>query len=164
MEINNPSQISRSGASFHRGNSKQNYSTPADFRTAIIKRFGFPAWDLAASAENYFGPKGKFFDEENNSLLHEWHKIEGLLWLNCPFGNIEPWAKKCSEEANNGAKILFLVPCSVGSVWWALHVHQQALVFFLRPRLSFDGMNSFPKDCALIHYGAAPSYDLWKWK
>lgn len=153
-----------SGASFHRGKSKQDYATPEDFRLAVAKRFGHPAFDLAASFENRFSLRD-FYSEGDNSLIQHWHKLKGILWLNPPFGNIEPWAKKCREESLKGAHILFLVPASVGSEWFRLHVHDKATVYFLNPRLSFDGKNSFPKDCLLGAYGmVGVGYDVWRWK
>lgn len=161
---------SKTGASFHRGSSKQDYATPSDFRTAVVKKFGFPAWDLAAAEWNHFGPVGNFFDAQNSAFLHDWHKMTGLLWLNPPFCDIEPWAKKCHEEYQKGAWILLLVPASVGSVWFQTHVHAVAhTVHFLSPRLCFDGKAPFPKDCILADYRdphntRATVYAPWRWK
>lgn len=107
--------------------------------------------------------------EENDSLSRAWHTLKGLLWLNPPFGNIAPWARKCHEEAEKGADILLLIPAAVGSNWFQDYVHRKATVYFLNPRLSFDGKNSFPKDCVLAHYFATVkdgsfSYETWRWK
>lgn len=154
------------GASFNRGKSKQDYSTPKNFRDAVVAKFGFPTFDLAANAHNFFAPSdSEYFGVAANSLIEDWSSLRGLLWLNCPFGNIEPWAAKCREESKKGARILFLVPASVGSNWFSLHVHTHAFVHFLNPRLSFDGKNSFPKDCMLAEYGIPIiGYDVWRWK
>ena len=158
------------GASMNRHRSCQTYSTPSDFRTAVVKKFGFPAWDLAAAEWNHFGPVGNFFDAQNSAFLHDWHKIPGtgLLWLNPPFGDIAPWAKRCHEESNQGAQILLLVPASVGSVWFGEHVHDCASeIFFLSPRISFDGKSPFPKDCLLARYGTkglTTIYRFWRWR
>jgi len=175
MESTRESQTEfKSGASFHRGTSKQDYSTPADFRDAVVKRFGMPGWDLAASSTNYFSPAGGFFwDESDNSLVQDWYDTgalpASLLWLNPPFGSIEPWAKKCHEESEKGARILFLVPASVGSYWYSKHVHGVAeRVMFLSPRLCFDGKAPFPKDCLLALFEKSNSlktfYECWRWK
>lgn len=153
------------GASFHRGKSKQDYSTPEDFRFAVTKRFGHPAFDLAASFGNQFSMGERFFDEDRDSLKQEWHKLGGLLWLNCPFGDIVPWARKCSEEAKQGARILLLIPAAVGSNWFREWVFQQAHIMFLSPRLCFDGKNPFPKDCLLAYYGKGETgVECWRWK
>jgi hypothetical protein len=89
------------------------------------------------------------------------------LWLNPPFDPISPWAIKCAVSApirsSMSRKILFLVPASVGSEWYAQHVHENALVLLLRPRLSFDGKNPYPKDCLLAVYGERPGVECWKW-
>ena len=156
----------KTGAGFARGKSKQDYATPADFITAVEKRFGRPTWDLAADASNTKAPN--WFDLEHDSLAQEWDKLTGLLWLNPPFANIAPWAKKCAEtlDKNCDTKILFLTPASVGSNWWRDYVHRKAFVFFLNGRLCFDGVAGFPKDCSLACYGFVSSrfYEVWDWR
>ena len=164
------SELKVTGATFKRGQSKQNYATPPELRDAIVKRFGYPTWDLAASAENYFSPPGKYYDEAHNAFSYDWHKIGGLLWLNPPFGDIAPWAVRCHEEARQGARILLLVPASVGAAWFQNHVHDFAShIYFLSPRICFDGKGPFPKDCLLADYNSKAEfitsyYRCWRWK
>ncbi len=147
------------------GNSKQDYRTPREFLDAVEERFGPLDFDLAATAENTVVPEA-FFDERRDALSQSWHLIGGLLWLNCPFGRIKPWARKCAIEARRGARILFLTPASVGSDWFADHVHRHAYVLALRPRIVFVGEeNGFPKDLQLAVYDRGMTgFDTWKWK
>jgi hypothetical protein len=98
-----------------------------------------------------------------DSLKQDWHKIlapdipvRPLLFLNPPFADIAPWAAKCAAEARLGAEILFLVPASVGSEWFAEHVWKHACVYLLRGRLCFDGKDPYPKDCLAAHYFLHP--------
>lgn len=159
----NETTVKLAGASFHKGTSNQDYQTPKDFMAAVKRRFEWLSVDLAASPFNT--QCVQFLSESHNSLTWDWSKLEGLLWLNPPFDNIAPWAEKCAKEAKLGAKILFLTPASVGSVWFAEHVFAKAMVFALRPRLCFDGKNPYPKDCILSCYGIMGiGFDLWKWK
>lgn len=154
---------SKSGASFSRGSSKQDYATPADFMVAVEKRFGPIDFDLAASLENAKAPR--FYTERDNSLIQGWHKSKGLLWLNPPFNDIAPWARKCAKESALGAAILFLTPASIGSEWFANFVFPYARVLALRPRISFDGKNPYPKDCILsVFHNPIPGMELWRWK
>lgn len=153
------------GASFARGQSKQDYATPPDFMHAVIDRFGLLSFDLAASPHNTKNPN--YFSIADDSLKQKWHEIRGLLWLNPPFDNIAPWAKKCREEMAMGAKILFLTPASVGSEWFHHHVHRHALVLGLRGRIAFDPDNpkwGYPKDCILSCFGWTPDFDTWRWR
>lgn len=158
----------KTGPSYARGRSKQDYETPDDFMAAVRNRFGAPVYDLAASAENK--KADLFLCEELNSLTVPRHTLlEGVHWLNPPFGNIGEWAEKCSQEARLGARILLLTPASVGANWFASHVHNQAHVLFLNGRLTFKGATDpYPKDCILSCYNIThPShhgYDVWRWK
>lgn len=152
------------------GKSKQDYCTPAEFVARVDERFGRITFDLAANAENkvyprYFGPGSPLGE---NSLQQDWSEIAGLLWLNPPYADIAPWAKKCSEEANRGCEILLLVPASVGANWFWDYVAPFADVYCLSPRLSFDGKHPYPKDLILAHYWQRNSSDTylerWRWK
>jgi hypothetical protein len=154
------------GAAMHRGSSMQTYRTPDDFRLAVVKRFGMPHWDLAAEPSTVFADdKGNFYSESDDSLARVWSLTEHLCWLNPPFSNIQPWAKKCAEESEKGAHILLLTPASIGSNWFAQWVWPFARVYALNPRLSFDGSNPYPKDCILAEYGRGRStFQCWVWK
>jgi phage N-6-adenine-methyltransferase len=160
--------VARTGASFARGSSKQDYSTPRIFLDAVERRFGKLDFDLAATKENrvahdFFGPDNhdpRFRD----SLACNWSTLGGNLWLNPPFARIAPWAAKCAEPLLPRVRIFFLVPAAVGSNWWRDFVHKKALVLFLNGRLSFDGKDGYPKDCALCVYGAPPGYECWNWR
>lgn len=151
------------GASFNRGGSKQDYPTPWEFIHACEKRFGKIVIDLAASAENT--KTEKFFSIEDNSLIQPWHEIAGNGWLNPEFGNITPWAKKCMEESELGAKVLFLTPASIGANWFKNYVHRKALVLALNGRIQFIGTKDpYPKDCILSAFGFGETgFDVWTW-
>lgn len=146
------------------GRSKQDYATPWEFIRAVEARFGPIDFDLAAHEGNT--KCITYFTEADDSLKQDWTILRGNLWLNPPFGDIAPWARKCAESAHEfalGTRIFLLVPASIGSRWFAEHVHHRALVLGLSPRLSFDGKNPFPKDLMMAIYGVAPGFDVWRW-
>lgn len=154
-----------SGAQFNRGGSRQDYETPLDFISAVKGRFGPLEADLAATKENT--KANMFITPEQDSLLPkwEWSLLDGNLWLNPPYSNIAPWARKCHIQSSKGAKILFLVPASVGSEWFRRSVFNSALVLFLSPRLKFVGAKDpYPKDCILCCYGWPAGFECWRWK
>lgn len=158
-----------------RGESKQDYATPPDFMHAIAKRFGAIRFDLAASAENTKATC--FYSERDDALNRDWSAIHcndferhHHLWLNPPFNDIAPWAKRCALYRD--LPILLLVPASVGSNWFRDHVFPHARVTFLNGRICFDGKNGYPKDCMLCEYGPRANADLrlkksmveiWSW-
>jgi phage N-6-adenine-methyltransferase len=161
----------KTGPSMARGSSRQDYSTPPEFMAAVRSKFGPIIFDLAASVENKQHPD--YYSEEGNALVQDWHQIHlnrsdphsGFLWLNPPFGDIEPWAKKCAEEMKLGARILFLVPASVGSKWYWKYVAPYASVLALKQRICFDGKNGFPKDLILACYCyGLKGFQPWDWK
>lgn len=120
------------------GKSKQDYGTPAALKIAVEHRFGPIVCDLAATAENALCQAG-FYTPEMDSLKQSWARDfpTGLLWLNRPFANIDPWAEKCAAESEDRhGLITFLVPASIGSNWFRKHVENKSVMMGLSPRLT----------------------------
>lgn len=149
--------------------SEQAVQTPRDFLDAVEERFGRIYLDLAATRRNrvthaYYGPRSHL---EKDALAVAWpHHRSGLLWLNPPFGDITPWAFRCSEQRHR-SKVGFLVPASVGASWFREFVTPYAYVFELAPRLKFVGHSSaYPKDLVFAMY-TPEGYvgrEAWLWR
>jgi phage N-6-adenine-methyltransferase len=153
-------------ASDQSSKSKQDYGTPFSFLSAVQTRLHIDdfSWDLAADDDNTVC--GGYYDIADNSLIQDWHKIDGWLWLNPPFADIYPWARKCYEESQMGAHIALLVPLSIAE-WWTDYVDQKGYALLLHGRLTFVGETKpYPKDCALVLYGpeGMKGYEVWDWK
>lgn len=148
------------GPTINRGKGNNAASTPMVFINAVVEKFGPLAVDLAASSHNAKAPV--WIDEKRNSLSTDvsWSVLQGLLWLNPPFTNVTPWARKCAEEVQLGARILLLVPASVGANWAWDWVVPYADVYSVG-RMVFDDCwdkdgklitTVYPKDLMLCHY------------
>jgi phage N-6-adenine-methyltransferase len=149
------------GAAHNRGNSRQDYETPLSLIRAVESRFGSLSVDLAARPDNAKAPQ--FITPEQDSLKTEW-PTDRLCWLNPPFSNIAPWAKKCRETADKGGRIAFLVPASVGANWYRDFIHKKDLILFLNGRVDFIAGEGYPKDCLIAMFGYPQDFDVWTWK
>jgi hypothetical protein len=164
----------------NRHHSVQDVETPRDLLDAVEDRWGKLDVDLACSRENRKAPVGLCWPAQDAlaNTVH-WTSLGLRRWLNPPFGNIAPFAEKCHRTCLDEhhmarqqdpvwplASLTFLlVPASVGSNWWAEHVHRVARVMLLSPRIKFvDHASGFPKDLALCVYGLRPGYDLWRYR
>lgn len=161
------------------GRSKQDYGSPWPFVRACEARWGRFDVDLAATATNAKAPR--LISPEEDSLSVPWAlrfrnmrrdgEYRCLAWLNPPFGEIDRWAAKCAEETNgetigsSSLRVVMLTPASIGTEWFADHVHQKALVLGVRPRLTFEGMpDPYPKDLMLSLFGFGEAgFDVWRW-
>ncbi len=154
------------------GRSKQDYGTPPEFLVAVKKLLGIHKFshDFAASAHNAVAET--YYDAAIDALTmadDDWARMTGGTgcgWLNPPYANIGPWAKKCVEMSHS-AHIAFLVPAGVGANWFRDYVHAKARVLFLNGRLTFVGATQpYPKDCILCLYGpdVTIGYDVWNWR
>jgi hypothetical protein len=129
--------------------------------------------DVAAS-EQHHACQFYFDGLAQNGLIEPWSvswqvhgpddtattvEATGAIWCNPPYAKIAPWVKKASEYTGP-CVVAVLVPAAVGSNWWADFVDKKAQVLFLGTRLTFKGHNQpYPKDCALLIYGAGkPGY------
>jgi phage N-6-adenine-methyltransferase len=146
------------------GRSKQDYGTPPDLIEAIRREFGITfILDVAASPENTKAPA--FISKEQDGLKTPW-SADGWNWCNPEFAAITPWVRRAFQQHNFWSTVL-LVPAAVGSNWWASWVHEKAHVVFLNGRVKFVGCaDYYPKDCALLFYGAGvvKGYDVWRWR
>lgn len=175
-----------SGPTIDRANSSGDIWTPQVFIDAVEKRFGPIAWDLAASRES--AKSTHWIGENTNSLSVNWARlgrdlkcfacVNRLLWLNPPFANIAPWARKCVNEQKQGAEILLLVPASVGANWYWEWVEPFAEVYSVG-RMVFDNCfnkqgelvtTPYPKDLILCYYtryadlSTLPKMQRWRWQ
>jgi phage N-6-adenine-methyltransferase len=154
--------------------SKQDYSTPANFivaTKALLKIDAF-TFDFAADASNTKAKR--FWSEQENSLVKtpkQWAAQikRGFGWLNPPFAEIGPWAKRCQQTKVLGGSIAFLIPAAVGANWFRDYVDGHAMVLFLNGRLAFMADRPgdlYPKDCILALYGphVTTGYQVWTWK
>jgi phage N-6-adenine-methyltransferase len=150
------------------GRSKQDYATPRPFLAAVKRRLGIQSFemDLAADSTNAVCPR--YLTEEMDALATPWRGLwMGWAWLNPPFADIGPWARKCAETGSRRQPIAFLVPAAVGANWFRDFVDGRALVLFLNGRLKFMPDKPtwlYPKDCILALYGLPPGYEVWNWR
>lgn len=159
----------KTGASLARGRSKQIVGTPREFLDACERRFGPIAFDLAATRENavhglesFYGPGSRFGED---SLIQDWSQLTGTLWLNPPFDNIAPWAKKLASICNRSDWALMLVPASIGTNWYSENLLGNCCIDGLAPRLTFVGSHDpYPKDLMLIMSGfGIAGHGFWRW-
>ncbi len=150
-----------------RGESEQSVQTPPNFMSAVKRHLCIDEFWMDLAAEPHNAVTRLYFDKAQDSLTQPWPVGPKWNWLNPPFANIASWVNKAREEKARGVHIAMLVPASVGSNWWANHVHEEAEVLFLNGRLTFVGHTTpYPKDLALLLYGEnrAVGYATWKWK
>lgn len=155
--------------------SKQDWRTPPAFIDAIAARFGRPTFDLAAATGEQITGVDHYFAPEQDSLRQSWASLPTpgqdspfarVAYLNPPFANIAPWARKLTDECRWLKRwTTMLVPASIGSVWYAEHIHGRALVLGLSPRITFLGApDPYPKDLMLVVVGFGVSgVQPWRW-
>lgn len=130
------------GARISTGLSDGVVATPMSLIKACEKRFGPIRFDLAATRENSRCGE-HFYSLEEDALKQDWAAkfntlpLDSFMWLNPPYNDIEPWARKCIHEGPRGARILLLTPASVGANWFFDHVYKKASVFFLKGKNNF---------------------------
>lgn len=174
--------LSKGGPSIQRGKSSGDIHTPWSFIRAIEAAFSPVKVDLAASgpqsakAEVYIPPSvDSLIQDWDYDYYHKYCRERDLMYLNPPYSNITPWARKCAEtyEHNEHVEIMLLVPASVGANWFWDWVWSYATVYSVG-RLVFDNCfdrktgervsTVYPKDLILCHYtNTTPAKTLQRW-
>ncbi len=148
-----------------RGKSRQDYETPRSLLDPIEKRFGKITIDLSARNDNAKAPN--WITPEEDSLKTDWAPrigLNGLAWLNPPFGKIGPWAKRCAEYGQVGYKILFLTPLTTAN-WCTEWIKPYARILGLSPRVTFVGESQgYIKDLQIACFGfGATGFEYWNY-
>ena len=173
-----------SGPAIDRANSSGDIWTPVAFTEAVQDTFcRMLTVDLAASgpqsakARRWVTPDVDSLAQEWDTWFYEYHAgPKSAMWLNPPYSNITPWAKKCANTYifNEQVEIFLLVPASIGANWFWGYVWDYATVYSVG-RIVFDNCfdrktgksvtTVYPKDLILAHYtNTSPSRTLQRWQ
>ena len=159
--------MKKNGATLNRHRGDQAHPTPWEFVSAVEKRFGPIAIDLAATKKS--AKAGRFITPRENSLKKDWTRMlqGGVGYLNPPFDPIAPWISKCVEEAMKGARLVVVTRASIDSKWfWRMYPHCE--VYALVPRIRFVGSKDVypsPLIASAFNFGVwTGRIDRWHWK
>lgn len=132
------------------------WRTPRDFFAMLDAHHRFTL-DVAADRENSVVP-GHFCD---NGLIEPW--APHTVWCNPPYSNIAPWVEKAIREPY--AEIHMLLPVFTETDWFERLLEARATLFFLRPRLKFEGATSnAPFRLMLARFNGVGGARVYKWR
>lgn len=129
--MNTMSHISTGTDSF------QAWRTPKAIAQQLIAEYDCVI-DVAADAENSLC--ATYFDEECDALSQDWLVPAGSVWCNPPYRNTGKWIKKAIYEvrvARQCNRAVFLVPASVGTLWFTDALRSTEIHLF-DTRIAFD--------------------------
>jgi len=112
------------------------WSTPDWFYNYFNNIYQFKV-DLAAN--RYNSKCISHYDKALDSLIQDWHLIDGWCWLNPPYGrHLHEWIEKAYHEMQLGAKIIMLIPASTGTSYWAKWIWNKVpKIYFIEGRIRF---------------------------
>jgi phage N-6-adenine-methyltransferase len=109
-----------------------NRGTPQYIFDWISEQFGPFDLDVAANELNAKVPH--YFTKAQNGLAQKWH---GNVWMNPPYSDVEPWAKKAYEYARSGKGVVVaLLPVWTETKWFDEYASHGRIIL-LRGRIRF---------------------------
>lgn len=134
----------------HFSSKSDEWSTPQAFFDAVSRLDGPFDLDVCASAEN--AKCSRYFDRACDGLTQPW---TGTCWMNPPYGReIGRWMQKAVRSAQDGAKVVCLVPARTDTAWWHENVINSPAavsIRFIRGRLKFgNAKHSAPFPSAVV--------------
>ena len=162
---------------------KQSIATPWAFIHALGHRFGTPVdFDLAAEPATskavplapHFTNYANHFTVEVDALAQDWERLEvprgrdmvraQLAFLNPPFANIGPWARKVADCRWLTRWTVMLAPASYSTDWF-LELRGKVVLDAI-PRIQFEGATHlYPKDLVLVVAGfGMVGAGYWDWR
>lgn len=111
----------------------QEYATPWDLFNKLNDEFNFTL-DVCANKINH--KCEKYYTEEQNSLLMEWH---GVCWMNPPYKDMKKWVIKAyNESRKNNTTVVCLIPARTNTNWWHKYC-MKGEIRFIKGRPKFEG-------------------------
>lgn len=145
-----------------KGNWRDDYCTP-QYISDRLTMFGPVALDPCWNFSSVIDARVAFV-KHDNGLERCWATAAagGLVFVNYPYGDPMPWARKIDEEAAKGCEIIVLNKVGPETDWWNLITWQNAsAVGFLTKRVGFigvDGVSEVAKfPSALSYIGRRPA-------
>ena len=115
------------------------WETPPELFKTLDREFNFYG-DLAANKDNTKCESYWSTVSGGSSLNIDWCVLAPgrYLWLNPPYGkSLKDWVKKCDEEAQDGAKIVALLPARTDTKYFHDHIYRKYEIRFLKGRIKF---------------------------
>ena len=139
------------------------WATPENFYQELVERFGVFDLDPCCLPESKKGTMG--YHPEDDGLSKNWGgSVRLQVFMNPPYGRcIGEWVKKAYASAQEGSRVVCLLPSRTDTKWW----HEYCLkgqIFFIKGRLKFgDAVNSAPFPSAVVVFakGDQPSMGVW---
>ena len=120
--------------SIHFTSKSQTWNTPVEFfeKLDAVWKFDVDTACLPSSALCK-----KFFTPEDDGLSLSWKDL--VCWNNPPYDDLKTWVKKCSDEFQEGATVVQLIPSRTDTKAFHEHIFENATaVCFIKGRLKFD--------------------------
>lgn len=129
------------------------WETPQDFFDRLDKEFGFTL-DVCALPGN--AKCKRYYTPEQDGLKQPW---TGVVWCNPPYGReIGKWVERAAHSADNGAKVVMLLPARTDTQWFHRYIYGHACIRFVQGRLKFGNSKSgapFPSMVVVFNGRAA---------
>ena len=113
--------------------------TPPWLFAQLDSIFNF-VFDAAATPRNALCevfPDGSIDPELGDSLKLETWDSGGVVWLNPPYSDPEPFLRKAFVESRKGVTTVALIKGDPSTRWWNVIVKDKALVYWIPNRLRF---------------------------
>lgn len=111
------------------------WETPQDFFDKLNAEYLFT---LDPCCQTYNAKCEKFYTPKEDGLSKDWSGE--TVFVNPPYGNsICEWVKKCYDEAQNGTRIVMLVPARPDTKYFHQYIYKQpnVRIEFIKGRLKF---------------------------
>jgi site-specific DNA-methyltransferase (adenine-specific) len=113
--------------------SDQTIGTPRDLFDILDREFHF---DLDPCSTDENAKCQNHYTECDNGLLQHW---SGSVFVNPPYGDIDPWVDKALTEISHCQLIVFLLPSRTDRPWFHNLWNYPAEIRWLDYRIKFEG-------------------------
>jgi hypothetical protein len=122
----------------------------------------FKRAEITCSLTPVAGDDGRQLDLAGcrDGLLLDWLTIaeRGLVFVNWPYSDPDPWSQRCREHGARGGELIALCPARTDTKWWHACAPYASCVAFWKGRMKFErpgGQKAAgaPFPSALLYFG-----------
>lgn len=119
---------------YHKTEERDDWATPRSLIARLEREFGRFELDVCADEKNKVCER--FFDKDKNGLEQSWNS--SFVWCNPPYSQKIEWIEKATLEANNGARVIMLLPAFTETFFFREMKSKSQWLLFLNGRLVFN--------------------------
>lgn len=149
----------------HGPRTNQDHCTPVYLIEAIKAAWGGIDLDPCSNPWSQVGALLEYSKHRGEDGLKSAWPLEGLIYLNPPFGELVPWVERCNDHFEDAPDVhqIMVCPFSPERGWWKTAWNANKAAACWPRRIAWEGSGSSPPFATTLFYWGPDKHRFWRW-